>query len=236
MDLISATKRSSERTTNGDTWLSPSEAANMIGVAPSTLAAWRSTRRKSLRFTRVTPQLVRYALKDVRTFLRSRTVCPGDDQQLATTASHHFSRFLDENIARIRRVLETQSEYAAMTKSELKGIIREQARDAVGLVFRSCANMDRLERGVSAVRSIAGGELPKELSTLWLQLEEWRGRILAIRKRFYPPVCFVDQQIRTDLSVTIGPLCDELKRLVIKFHSVAKSLYDLPELNGEGMN
>lgn len=57
-----------------DTWLSPHEVAEILGVAISTLAAWRTTRRRPLRFSRVSAQIVRYSLKDVQKFLRSRAV------------------------------------------------------------------------------------------------------------------------------------------------------------------
>jgi hypothetical protein len=62
--------------TEVDTWLSPHEVAEILGVAISTLAAWRTTRRRPLRFSRVSAQIVRYSLRDVQAFLRNRAVSP----------------------------------------------------------------------------------------------------------------------------------------------------------------
>jgi len=148
-------------------------------------------------------------------------------------ACYHFSRFLDENIARITHALEEQSGFASMTK--LKGIDREHAHDAVELVFNSCRNMDRLDRAFAALGIISGGVLHPDLVAIHQQILQTREKMKQVRQNFYPPICYAEQRIRTDLTAEIGPLCDLLKSLVIAYYTVAKSLYDLPELNGEGM-
>jgi len=71
-------QRSPTHISEPDIWLSPHEVAEMLGVAISTLAAWRTTRRRPLRFSRVSAQIVRYSLKDVQDFLRSRAVSPNN--------------------------------------------------------------------------------------------------------------------------------------------------------------
>lgn len=157
------------------------------------------------------------------------------NSRLAENACHHFSRFLDENILDIRHALERQSQYPKMTKHELKGPMRKQAHYAARRAIYSCTNMDRLDRAMAAVSSIAGGASPMELSPIYQQILRTRERMEQVRQHFYPPVCYAEQRIRADLSAVIGPLCDELQALVIAYYNVAKSLYDLPDLNGTGL-
>ena len=76
MDSLAATQGSSKDQSNAETWLSPKEAAARIGVAVSTLSAWRTTRRTPLRYSRPSRQVIRYALSDVETFMCGRAECP----------------------------------------------------------------------------------------------------------------------------------------------------------------
>lgn len=153
-------------------------------------------------------------------------------RQAADDARHHFSRFLDENIARFRGALIAQSNFASMPT--LKGIDREHAHWATERVFNSCRNMDRMDRGFAAVTRLSGGNLPAKLSPLHAQLLRTREKLKHIRQKFYPPACYVEQRLRTNLAEVIGPLCDDLEGLVIAYYTVAKSLYDLPELDDLG--
>jgi hypothetical protein len=50
-----------------------SEAAQMLGVAESTLAVWACTKRYSLPFVKV-GRLVKYRVADLEAFIDSRTV------------------------------------------------------------------------------------------------------------------------------------------------------------------
>jgi predicted site-specific integrase-resolvase len=64
--------------------LTEEQAAQRIGVSPSTLATWRCTGRYELRFLKA-GRLVRYRAQDVLAFINSRLVGGGaesDGEQL----------------------------------------------------------------------------------------------------------------------------------------------------------
>lgn len=52
--------------------LSETQAAQILGIAPGTLAVWRSTGRYSLPYIKC-GRLVRYSAGDVRAFIAKRT-------------------------------------------------------------------------------------------------------------------------------------------------------------------
>lgn len=58
-----------------DRLLTPDEAATFLGVEPSTLACWRSTKRYALTWIRV-GSLVRYRRSDLEQFLESHAERP----------------------------------------------------------------------------------------------------------------------------------------------------------------
>ena len=53
--------------------LTNEEAANYLGVAPNSLAVWRTTKRYSLPYIKV-GRLVKYHQADLDIFIKSRTV------------------------------------------------------------------------------------------------------------------------------------------------------------------
>ena len=55
--------------------LSPDAAAEVLGIAPKTLAVWRCSGRYALPFVKV-GRLVRYRRADLEAFLARRTVAP----------------------------------------------------------------------------------------------------------------------------------------------------------------
>jgi excisionase family DNA binding protein len=58
---------------NTDRLLTQEQAAELLGVLPKTLQAWRTTRRYPLRFVKV-GRCVRYKPEDVADFIEKRTV------------------------------------------------------------------------------------------------------------------------------------------------------------------
>lgn len=56
-----------------DVFLSPKEAAELLGVTLQTLATWRCTHRYPLRFYRVGKRKIRYSRADVLGFLAAST-------------------------------------------------------------------------------------------------------------------------------------------------------------------
>jgi hypothetical protein len=56
-----------------DVLLDERASAEFLGLKPNTLAVWRSTRRYPLPWVRVGSR-VRYRLRDLEAFVRSRTV------------------------------------------------------------------------------------------------------------------------------------------------------------------
>ena len=56
--------------------LEPNEVARLLGCGVQTLAAWRSTRRVSLPYVRVS-RLIRYRRSDVAQFIATRLVDTG---------------------------------------------------------------------------------------------------------------------------------------------------------------
>jgi hypothetical protein len=161
-----------------------------------------------------------------------------DAQELVkarTDACHHVSRFLDEDIPDLKRALAAHAQFQKMAKHELKGIAREHARNAVSNIFGSCQNMGRLDRALAALTIVSGGRVPEILIAIHQQIFLVREKLAQIRGKYSPPACYTEQSIRTDLSGEVGPLCDELRGLIIAMYAVAKPLYALPELNGRGM-
>lgn len=61
------------RTHSADPLLTEQQAAALLGVQPTTLQVWRSTRRYPLAFIKV-GRLVRYRLSALQAFLDSREV------------------------------------------------------------------------------------------------------------------------------------------------------------------
>jgi hypothetical protein len=57
--------------------LTPSQAAEAIGVQPQTLAVWRASKRYPLPYVK-SGRLVRYRESDLLEFIRQRTVHPGN--------------------------------------------------------------------------------------------------------------------------------------------------------------
>jgi predicted site-specific integrase-resolvase len=55
------------------TLISPQKAAEMLGVAPQTLAVWRCEERYDLAYVKVGSR-VRYRISDIERFLRKRTL------------------------------------------------------------------------------------------------------------------------------------------------------------------
>jgi excisionase family DNA binding protein len=53
--------------------LTSNQAADYLSISPATLRIWRSTKRHSIRYTKV-GSLVRYRRRDLDTFLEQRTV------------------------------------------------------------------------------------------------------------------------------------------------------------------
>ena len=53
--------------------LTNDQAANYLGVAPNSLAVWRTTKRYPIKYIKV-GRLVKYRISDLNTFLESRTV------------------------------------------------------------------------------------------------------------------------------------------------------------------
>jgi len=53
--------------------LNSEEAASYLGVAPNSLAVWRTTKRYSLPYIKV-GRLVKYRQADLDTFIESRTI------------------------------------------------------------------------------------------------------------------------------------------------------------------
>ncbi len=153
-----------------------------------------------------------------------------DAAQAVDNVRHHFVLFLVDEIVNLRNALEKQSRFASMTK--LKGIDREHAKWATDGVFKLCSDMPRLDRAFAAVTRLSRGTLPKQLAPLHEQILRTCEKLQNIRKAIYPPVCKVNQRLSTNLAEVIGPLCDELEGLVIEYYTVAKSLYNLPELDG----
>ena len=155
-----------------------------------------------------------------------------DDPQAVDDVRHQFSRFLDEDLANLRNALERQSRFAVMPK--LEGFDRQHANWATDGVFTLCSDMPRLDRAFGALKRLSCRTLPAKLSPLDEAISRTREKLGGVRKRFYPPACYVEQRLRTNLAEIIGPLCDELEGLVIAYYAAAKSLYDLPELDGTG--
>lgn len=56
-----------------DTLLDTQQAAKEIGVEPTTLEVWRSTKRHNIRYSKV-GRLVRYRRSDLLKWLSSRTI------------------------------------------------------------------------------------------------------------------------------------------------------------------
>jgi hypothetical protein len=59
------------------TLLTETQAAEALGVKPSTLTCWRSTHRYGLAYCKIGGR-VRYRASDVAAFVESRTVRPGE--------------------------------------------------------------------------------------------------------------------------------------------------------------
>lgn len=59
--------------------LDETDAAGLLGVKPSTLTTWRSTRRYSLPYVRV-GRLIRYRRADLDAWLERRLVSSGDTE------------------------------------------------------------------------------------------------------------------------------------------------------------
>jgi predicted site-specific integrase-resolvase len=57
------------------TLITPQKAAQMLGIAPQTLAVWRCEKRYGLAYVKVGAR-VRYRVSDIERFLRKRTLCP----------------------------------------------------------------------------------------------------------------------------------------------------------------
>ena len=53
--------------------LTNEQAADFLGIAPNSLAVWRTTKRYSLPYVKV-GRLVKYRLDDLNAFLESRTI------------------------------------------------------------------------------------------------------------------------------------------------------------------
>lgn len=53
--------------------LTNEQAAGFLGIAPNSLAVWRTTKRYSLPYVKV-GRLVKYRLDDLNAFLESRTI------------------------------------------------------------------------------------------------------------------------------------------------------------------
>jgi excisionase family DNA binding protein len=53
--------------------LTNEQAASYLGVAPNSLAVWRTTKRYHLPYVKV-GRLVKYRLEDLNTFIESRTI------------------------------------------------------------------------------------------------------------------------------------------------------------------
>jgi excisionase family DNA binding protein len=64
--------------------LTPTQAANILGLSKGTLEVWRSTGRYHLPFIKV-GRYVRYRLSDINTFIESRTYCNTTQARLANT-------------------------------------------------------------------------------------------------------------------------------------------------------
>jgi hypothetical protein len=154
------------------------------------------------------------------------------DASAADDVRHHFSRFLDEEIANLRNALEKQSNFAGLPK--LKGFDRQHANWATDGVFILCSDMPRLDLAFAALKRLSCGTLPAEQSQLDEEISRTREKLGEVRKRFYPPACYIEQRLRTNLAEIIGPLCDELEGLVIVYYTVVKSHYGLPELDDTG--
>lgn len=58
---------------NRDPLLTEAQAAELLGVEPQTLQAWRCTRRYALPYVKV-GRLVRYRASAIEAFLQARTV------------------------------------------------------------------------------------------------------------------------------------------------------------------
>jgi hypothetical protein len=54
--------------------LTNQQAATYLGVAPNSLAVWRTTKRYPIKYVKV-GRLVKYRLSDLNEFLESRTIC-----------------------------------------------------------------------------------------------------------------------------------------------------------------
>jgi excisionase family DNA binding protein len=67
---------------SGDELLSEAATAELLGVQPNTLAAWRSKGSQSLPFVRV-GRLVRYRRQDVNAWLEARTIALGKPGEAA---------------------------------------------------------------------------------------------------------------------------------------------------------
>ena len=62
--------------------LTPSEAAEALGVTTGTLAVWRCTKRYQLPFVRVGSKIF-YRAEDIQSFLDNRTFCKLFDDEIS---------------------------------------------------------------------------------------------------------------------------------------------------------
>jgi hypothetical protein len=140
-------------------------------------------------------------------------------------AWHHFLQALDREIPSIREALATYESFVRMSNAERRAVGRKGARDIEKAVFRCFIIMDRVEPGIAAVEKLAGGDLPRDLRNLRQQIWRTLEKADVVQQNFYSGYC-------PDLSDAIRLLCDELENHIIAFYTVAKGLYNLPELDG----
>ena len=108
---------------------------------------------------------------------------------------------------------------------------RRNAKSATDGVLKLCSDLPRLDRALAALNRLSGGVLPAELSPLCENILWTRKKLMQVSERFRPRACKVEQRLRTNFAEVIGPLCDELEGLVVEYYTVAKFLYNLPELD-----
>lgn len=155
-----------------------------------------------------------------------------DDPQAVDNVRHHFVLFLVDEIVILRNALIWQSRFAGMPK--LEGFDRRDAKWATDRALKLCSDWSRLDRAFSALTWLSCGMLSAELSPIHEQITRTREKLKGVGKA--ASACKVDQRLSTNLADVIGPLCDDLERHVIEYYTVAKSLYNLPELDCIGTN
>ena len=52
--------------------LSPKQAADLLGIEPSTLATWRCRQPKLLPWIQISPRCIRYRPEDIEAFIEKR--------------------------------------------------------------------------------------------------------------------------------------------------------------------